>query len=321
MDVVEVPLDAIDLDDEAFRISEDLDPSPLRESLGEVGQLNPVILCPNPDARPRIVCGFRRLHALRHIGATCCLARFLPPELRRSPDAFRIALWDNLAQRALEPLEKARVLFTLQHTCGLDREGIVRQYLPILGLDPHKNVLTGYLALHQLDPELRRVCSTGEITASTALRVAGFPHAAQSGMASLFARARFSASLQRQLLDLLDDLAAILECGHEAALAQPEILATLDDPALTPFQRGEAVYRSLYRRRNPRLSAAEDRFQSEKSRLRLPPAVRLSADPFFEKPRLRVDFEASSAEGFREISDALQRAAQAPSFAELFRVR
>src|ERR1041384_7170423 len=42
--VDEVKLEAVDTDDERFRISEDLDPVRLEESLRQVGQLHPVQL-------------------------------------------------------------------------------------------------------------------------------------------------------------------------------------------------------------------------------------------------------------------------------------
>ncbi len=321
MDVREVNLEDIDLDNQTYRISEDLNPVGLGRSLREVGQLNPVILCPGPTGTPMLVCGFRRLRALQRIGRSTCLARFLPRESTSSLAAFRIALWDNLALRPLEALEKARVLHTLKHVCSVGQDELVEHYLPILGLEAHKNVLRKYLALHVLDPGLRKLLAVGALTLASVERLAGMDCKAQAGAAGLFARASFSASLQRQLLDLLTDLAALRESGVEEVLAQPEVAARLEDAALSPFQKGEAVFKFLYRQRNPRLSAAEERFESDKCQLGLPGSVRLSSDPYFERPRVRVEFEASSPEGFRKASDALQRAAQEPALEGLFRVK
>lgn len=47
--------------------------------------------------------------------------------------------------------------------------------------------------------------------------------------------------------------------------------------------------------RNPRLSMAWEVFLAEKSKLDLPGSVRLSPDPFFERLRLRVEFDVNSA--------------------------
>ena len=321
MDVREVPIESIDVEDTTFRISENLDPSALEDSLRAVGQINPVILCVRPEAAPQVVCGFRRLRALRRIGKTSCHARFLPPGLRNPLSSFRIALWDNVAHRPLEALEKARALSTLKHGCAVREDELVETYLPILGLEKHKNVLRTYLGLHLLDPHLRTLLTSGELTVAAAERLSAMSPGVQAAVAGLLTRARLSASLQRQFLDLVTDLSAIRECQPDELLSHSEIRAVLDDAALSPFQRGEAVFRILYRQRNPRLTSAEDRFESGKSRLGLPGFVRLSPDPFFESPRIRVEFEASSAECFREAGESLQRAAQEPALADLFRVR
>ncbi len=321
MEVCEVPLGNIDFDDETFRISEDLDPVPLEDSLRDVGQLSPVILAAVEGRRTRIVCGFRRLRALRRIGEPCCEARFLTPEQSVPAAAFRIALRDNISLRPLEPLEKARALFTLKHRCLFDQDTLVEEYLPLLGLAAHKNVLRAYLGLHALNSGLRKYLAEGSLTVACAERIAELDPMEQAAMAGLFAKASFSASLQRQILDLTSDLAAIHESTRAGILAGPEIEAALNSPTGTPYQRGEAVFRILYRQRNPRLSAAQDRFQAGKEKLGLPGVVHLTPDPFFERARVRVEFEAGSADGFREISDALQRAARAPELAELFRVR
>ena len=62
------------------------------------------------DLQPRmaIVCGFRRIHALRQLDRTEVLARILSTEDCDRTGAFLLALWDNLSHRQLSPLEKAR---------------------------------------------------------------------------------------------------------------------------------------------------------------------------------------------------------------------
>jgi ParB-like chromosome segregation protein Spo0J len=321
MDTDEVPLEKINFDDESYRISEDLDPAPLQESLREVGQLNPVILLDNAGSTGIIVSGFRRLRALKRMRAGRCLARFLPRDRRHPLAAFRIALWDNLAHRQLDPLEKARVLFTLKHTCGVGQGDLVESYLRPLGLAPHKNILRSYLGLHVLAPDLKRFLAEGRITVASAERLAGLSREAQAALAVVFDAARFSASLQRQFLDLIEDLAAIRDCAAAEVAREPEIVPVLNDAGLSPYQRGESIFGILYRCRNPRLSEAHARFLAGKSKLDLPGSVRVTPDPFFEKPRIRVEFEAPSAESFREITCALDRAARTTDLAGLFQVK
>ncbi|MGA2260844.1 MAG: hypothetical protein ABSH28_05350 [Acidobacteriota bacterium] len=71
---------------------------------------------------------------------------------------------------------------------------------------------------------------------------------------------------------------------------------------------------------NPRLSMARDAFLAEKSKLDLPGSVRLSPDPFFERPRLRVEFDMNSARAFRKTVAALDCARGAASLDRLFQI-
>jgi hypothetical protein len=317
MTLRQIPLDEISFENETYRISEDLDPVPVLHSIREVGQLNPVILL---DLRPRrtIVCGFRRIRALKRLGNPEVSARLLSPEDYDHSRAFLLALWDNLAHRQLTVLEKARVLYTLRNLCGVPDERLVGDFLPAIGLAPNGNVLRSHLLMNQLHPDLRRCFGEEKLTQSSIERLAEMPAQAQSSIAALMAGIRWSASLQKKALQLLDDLAASSGNGFDAPLKDPQVLAILEDGGLSSFQRGEKVYEFLYRLQNPRLSQAEDRFSANRKKLALPGSIQVDPHPFFEEPGLRVAFQASSLERFRQLASALNVAARSPEMERLF---
>jgi hypothetical protein len=66
----------------------------------------------------------------------------------------------------------------------------------------------------------------------------------QERMLPLLNRIRLSASLQREVLDLAEDLAAISESNLETVFNQPEILAIADAPGLSAFQKGDIAVRA-----------------------------------------------------------------------------
>ena len=308
----EIYLEEIDIEDETYRISEELDSQSVLDSLREIGQLNPVLVL---DGNPRkvIVCGFRRVRAMRHLGKPQVLARVLSENTSDSVRTLELALWDNLSHRKLEPLEQARALFKLQNVYGVSNDRLVETYLPFLGLAPHESVLHTYLVLHGIRPGLRRCLVEGLLTCSSIEHLAEMPYQVQDSVAGLMIRIRLSASLQRKVLGLLDDLSF-------AALDSPEVLDALEDPRLTPFQKGEKVHEFLYRLKNPRLLQALERFAALKKLLGLPGSIRVAPHPFFETPDVHVEFEASSAGRFRELAAALQKAAQLQELEELFRL-
>ena len=313
----EIELGNIDFSNEIFRMTENLDSQPLLESLREVGQLNPVILT---EGMPGIVvCGLRRLHALKQLGRSRALARIIPED---SPARlFHLALSDNLSHRQLDPLEKARTLFKLTNIFQISEDVLVRIYLPLLGLSPHENVLHSYIRLNEIHPGLRKCLSENRLTLSSLEMLAHMPDQAQARIADLMEKIRLSASLQKKLLEILKDLAMMggsLPPGK--SLDSPEALAVMDDTRLSPFQKGENLYALLYRNRNQRLSKAEEQFRDKKKLLGLPGSIKVSADPFFENPGIHVEFEALNAQRFRELATSLQKAAQTEAIEELFKI-
>jgi hypothetical protein len=321
MTIQEVPLSAIDFCDETFRITEDLDLPRMSASLQAIGQVHPVILQEGAASSGyRILCGFRRLHALRSLDRAAATSMLRQPAEPGPLQDFLTAIWDNLAHRQLGPLEVARILRTLRHHCGVDEETLVARFLPMLGIPAHRNVLRGYLKLNDLCPGLRCLLGAGHLTQASAERLARISPERQARVLPLLSRIRLSASLQREVLEMAEDLAAISESSLEEVLSRPEILAIADAPGLSAFQKGEKMHALLFQQRNPRLAGARATYLAEKEQLNLPGTIRLSPDPFFESPRLRVEFDAGSAQSFREAVDALERACRDSALDRLYRI-
>ena len=321
MMIQEVPLSAIDFCDETFRITEDLDLLRMSASLQAIGQVHPVVLQEGAASSGyRILCGFRRLHALRSLGRAAAAAILRRPAESGPLQDFLTAIWDNLAHRQPGPLEVARILLALRCHCEVDEETLVARFLPMLGVPAHRNVLCGYLKLNDLCPGLRCLLGAGQLTQASAERLARIPPEMQARVLPLLSRIRLSASLQREVLEMAEDLAAISESSLEEVLSRPEILAIAEAPGLSPFQKGEKMHALLYQQRNPRISGARAAWLAEKAHLNLPGTIRLSPDPFFESPRLRVEFDAGSAQSFREAVDVLERACRDSTLDRLYRI-
>ena len=313
----DVEIGDIDAECEDCRISEELDSASLLDSLRAVGQLNPVILLER-GARPIIVCGFRRIAALRRLDVREVVARILTGEDCRKTNPLVLALRDNLAHRKLSPLEQSRAVIKLRDIYGVARERLISEYLPLLGLPPRENALAGCVALHAARPELRRLFAADALTLASLERLAKLSEEEQDRIAALMTVVRLSASMQKKTLDLLDDLAGLNRAAFTAPLNIPEIREFLQETKLSSFQKGEKLYGALYRLRNPRLRRAEADFAAQIKRLGLPAAIRITPPPYFETAELRVEFEAASREKFRDLAGALKKAADSPDFEKLF---
>ena len=321
MSIQTILLTDIDFDNRTFLVSEDAIEPRMLQSLQKIGQLNPVLLMDGGRERKTIVAGFRRLWALRQMGAPAALARLLPEDEYAIADAFHLALWDNLSHRQFTPLEIGRALSILKDTCGIPQDVLVRDYLPVFGLAEHKNILHTYLALDKMDAGLRKCFGDGRLTLASIERLAETGPEAQSAFAALMGEIRLSASLQREVLDLVLELAELEETEISALFNKPEILSIHKDASLSPFHKGQKIHEILFQQRNPRLSQARKQFEDGRRRLGLPGSIRVVPDPFFETSRLRIEFEALSAGSFRELAEALQKASADPALNALFEVK
>jgi hypothetical protein len=319
MNVLQVSIEAIDTACEEFRISEALDIPAIVDSLREIGQMSPVILLQRHTAFV-IVCGFRRIHALQQLGRSEVWARILSSEEIHSRHPFELALRDNLSHRQLDPLEKARVIYKLQNLCGIPPDSLIQAYFPLLGLPAHKTVLAGYQALCEIHPGLRRCLLEGSLTLSSIELLAKLSMEEQNDIASLMPHIRLSASLQKKVFGLLEDISGVSGAPFGASLQSPEIQNLRTDVDLSSFQKGEKLHEILHRIRNPRLSQAKERFWAQKNRLGLPGCIRVNSHPFFETNDIRVEFDVSNATRFRELVDKLQEAARSSDLEGLFQI-
>lgn len=315
----EILIEEIDFENETFRISEEVVSAPLIASMREIGQLNPVVLL-EENLRYRIVCGFRRLHALRRMNISKVLARVLEGKSPDSPDVFDLALWDNISHRDLGSLEKARVLFKLKNNFGVSDQVLIQVYLPRIDLKPHKKILRTHMMLHESRPDFRMYFKEGRLTQASLEYLSAIPALSQEIIASSIRGIRLSASSQRKFFSLLEDLAAMTGTEPGNTLKDLQVLDVLNDVRLSPVERGEKVYAILYRFRYPRVSQAEERFMERRKSLGLPGSVRITADPYFETTDLRVAFSARDAERFRELAADILKASRKPELDRLFQI-
>lgn len=315
----EISIEEIDFENETFRITEEVISDPLIASMREIGQLNPVVLL-EENLRYRLVCGFRRLHALRRLKISKVLARVLEDTSPYAPEVFDLALWDNISHRDLGPLEKARVLFKLKNAFGVSDQVLIQVYLPRIGLKPHAQILKTHMMLHESHPDFRRYFKEGRLTQASLEYLSTLPGPSRETIVSLMAKIRMSASSQRKFFGLLDDLSAMTGTEPGNSLQDPQIQGVLNDARLSPSERGEKAYAILYRFRYPRVSQAEERFTERKRSLKLPGSVRITADPYFETSDLHVTFSARDAERFRKLATDIFEASRKPELDRLFEI-
>ncbi len=294
-----VRLNMLDLDDASFRLSYGFDLEPLKDSIRHVGLINPPVLRLRPDDRYQIVCGYRRIFAMRELGAASAECKMVPPE--SSDEAcLLLSLHDNISHRELNPIEKSLALNRL--LSYYSEENIVSDFLPLLKLQPHSTQFKAYQPLCLLDREIRDAVVAGIIDVQSALSLARLDPDARKCLAHLLVNLRLSVSKQAEVITSVMEIGLRDGVSPQAVTGDPAIQALLKNDKLNRPQKGDAVLRFLREKRYPLLTAKEKQVKDRLGALQLPRGVSIAPPPFFEDNRycLSVHFT-----GWKELKERL----------------
>ena len=152
-EVRDVPLSSIRLGDDTFQFRVDPRSVQLKRSIEQEGQQFPVVL--KGKTPYQLVCGFRRVAALKELGSSSVKAIVLP---HLSEDqAYRLSILENLERSSLSELDLANAVAKLK--ARGKRQGEIARFL---GRSVRQ--IQRYLEVAIFPAELKRAISSRKIT-------------------------------------------------------------------------------------------------------------------------------------------------------------
>jgi hypothetical protein len=306
-----IPLAAIDWQDTSCLITYGPLPETLRRSIQAVGLLQMPLLQARQQGGFRIVSGSRRLLICRELGLEPILCRVLgesfPPEA-----CLRLAVYDNVATRVLNPVEKSVVLAKM--LASFPQPQVIGEFMPLLDLEPSSKVLLRYLELQRLEKNILDALADGTLHERTAAALVPPEPTDRQALFSLFGEFSFSVSVQGEIIELA------MEIGRREGMAAAEVLKADAIEALRRDQRrparhrAEEIRRYLQGRRTPRLTARRERFLRETQELGLPSGVRLVPPPYFEGPHWRLECTFQCGRDLAKAMRTVAAMAEQPEF-------
>ena len=291
-------LRSIDLADTAFVISYGFSLSILKESIEKMGVLNPPLVKKGISEQYRVVCGYKRLMSCKDLGKEELTCAVIDHNIE-DRDTFLISLYDNLSHRELNPIEKSIVLGKLKEYYP-DRI-IVKDFLPLLGLNPHHSVLLRLNPLSGLYKEMRDAILEGRLDEGAAIKLLNFSGKDRLSLFRLLYPLRFSKNKQNEIVDNVYDIIMRDECSVSDILESNDLKLILDDKNLNTPQKGGEVRRFLRRLRYPRIVKAERDFQEMRRELNLGDSIKLTPPPSFEGNRYTIDFQFGTINELEKI--------------------
>ena len=249
-----------------------------------------------------IVCGRRRLEAAREIfGEKLEIKAYLVAEGEQKQCVFALALWDNLAQRSFNPVEKADILVCLEAL--FDHQVVQGEFLPALEIPAKTRFLERYRAIHRLPEPARSLLARGKMDGEAVDLLKSWQSDEIEEFIGLFDGMSFNRNKLKEIVKLCADLAG--RDGQTPA----EIFRLLRDKYPACLETAESLRRQLSSLMFPFLSAAENRFQDWYRSLSLSENMRLLPPPYFEGNTYILQFSFrnfSQWQAAREQIDAIE---------------
>ncbi len=266
----------------------------------------------------RIVSGFRRFQSARLWGLEqipALLASSDWPEL----DLMRIAIAENRAQREFSKSEMVTIVGKLNGQWNLSSDSIREEFLPLIGLPPHKHHVRQLLRLFRMPEQLQR--RLGKIEDEILLGLTARSISEQTFLLERLEVMRLGRNKQMQLFQLIEELcdlrgrseSSLMKVWEEAGCSR---IANAD--RLSPADRYQSIWQNLRALRYPRLTRLEAREAELTRALGLPHAVQMRLPRFYEGERIEFRCSALGPEEVVRFARALLDAGKKIEMAELF---
>ena len=238
----------------------------LAESIDRNGLLHPLVLLKKNDGRYRILCGFRRLQAMKRLGWERVEAKVYQENDFSAEDFFHISLAENTKRRNLNPLEIGNFLESASTTLGLNNTELAERFGGTLGIGkPGQKVSQSTIHKYRKVNQIRTRGESAEIVSDVINEKLQFSVAAEILAPIRDARDRDSlylriiqplAPTRPQLAKIVTALGEWSSSLHEA-IAQPAVQRAIARASASPQPAAallKHLTRTCERKRSPQLA-------------------------------------------------------------------
>ncbi len=303
----------INVQDTTFRITTREDLEDLLVTLEPMGLLHPPVLLENSSGY-KIICGFRRIAAGRHLGWKDIAANVF----KASADRFKLAqlaIADNALQRPLNLVETSRALKLLA-AMGANQQQI-RQASLRLGLPTNPTVAGKVQKICGLPLPIQEGILTGTINLSMALELGKLEPESAADLVGLFNQLKVGLNRQRELLLLLSEIAQREDISIQQLVAEKPLQKILQNTEMDRAIQRQNIRSHLRQRRYPAISRAEADYQKWVKRLKLGNHIKLVPPKDFEGPKYALTLHFENRQDLSAMTKRIAKILENPAFAKI----
>lgn len=309
--MAQIKLSQIDFNDNSYRITFNPDISKLVVSIKRVSILNHPILEKTAQDSYRIVCGYKRLLALKQLNKDKISAYYFETnETSPSLQLFVITIFENLGTRSLNIIEQANIVHKLVTTFHVPDEIIAKQFLPELDLGTNPKLINRFLKLFTLKDFLKKAIVNDFLSLDSALSISKLDETEAGQIFDLFHFLKFGKNKQKEFLRLVYDISNGSQTSISEIINREHIQKIVQDVKLTSPVKINRIMAQLKKLRYPQFSKVEEKFDLFKKDLKLPPSMILRPPDFFEGEKFSFELIFKDQSEFKKMVEQLNQFAE-----------
>ena len=260
----------------------------ITQSIKRIGLVNSPFLIENGHGKLIIITGYRRIQALKSLGRDKTPCKILSKSDHSPLECLLLNLYDNIAIRKLNDVEKGMVLCRLENY--INKTEILEQYMPLLDLPSHESTSLFFMKLEkELENDIKEYLVQGHLSLKIARMFLGMETEDRMRVFHLISSIKFNINQQGHLINFLTDLSRIHSISIQEILREHSFENIYSDTLLNNPQKAKALLYQLRVKRFPTLHQAEITFKNKILKLGLPKDIRINAPPYFEGPQYRLE--------------------------------
>jgi hypothetical protein len=297
-------------------------PQRLITSIQSIGITNPPKILQTKNALNYIlISGQRRIQIMYRLDKNALIpVHIYSTKELSSFEAFRLNLFDNLATRKLNAIEKTNILKILHQTFSVSLSEILSHYLPLLNLSNQKEKFDDYLKLQKLNKNIKDILAQEVLQVDSAIKLLDFNPKDRGILAHLIQKLNLGINNQKTLLMLAWEIYRREGIPFSRILALKSVKKILKNDIWTSSQKWSKLYLKLKHLRYPKLSLLEDQFNKIKKQIHIPPALILQNPPFFEGNEYLLQMHFKNLTEYQNCVSILNLLASEKAFGELFKL-
>ncbi len=311
--VSDIQVDDIDLTDKRFCLFKPFtDVNHLVKSVLAVGLIHPVMLRPSPEGRFIVVSGFNRVQAFRSANL-----QSIPAKVFTGSDSacLEAAITAVTFRREISATELIRCVTRLSefadaHEIAINAPGLFNTRL-------NASYIGQLIRIGKLGSKGLELIDTGRLSLKTAADLLPFGEDDRNRLFDLFFVIKASASVQKEVVRHLCEISKRERTDIASILAEKEMQMILDSADSDPAGATGTLRQTLFSRRYPQLSCAQQTLKKNIAALKTVPGLKIEKSPTFEDPHLYVSFKFKTQAQCRRYVGDLNRIADSSEFQKI----